>query len=448
MPEKGPIVTVEPKQEQHKVARRGNVLVMSTLFGVSVILGIIALMGIPLFGSAWISPLLLVAILIVMWILSVTSTIRTLSDLRMLESYQQHPVVREVMDVKVALEEEGVRTYRGLLRNEAPGVFDYLSRQLEPEDALLILEPDPKLGASITVISRGRRRDLQPRKINWALHSILFVFTLITTTTAGAGYLGANVFSNPEQMTLGIPYALALMTILGLHEAGHYFVARNYQMNVTPPYFLPGPFPLGTFGAFISMHSPSRNRQVMFDTAVAGPLIGLLVSVIVLSVGLMFTEAGHSVLTSELLSPRVGDSILLTLIALVANPSLPYHQSLTLHPLAFAGWLGLLITAINLFPAGQLDGGHLAQSMFGPIVGNIVSLLTMIGLFALALFVWPGLLLFAFFVLLIAGGTDRPLNNLTALDKKRQLLGAFAFVCLFAILVPMPAAVYQWLVGL
>jgi Peptidase family M50 len=281
-----------------------------------------------------------------------------------------------------------------------------------------------------------------------ALHILLIALTLATTTWAGALHQGINLLQQPGRFTAGMPYALALMTILGAHEMGHYVTARRYGMRVTLPYFIPVPFALGTFGAFIQLRSPSPSRRALFDVGVAGPLAGLVVAIPALFVGLPLSAVTVSATAPGLhLSTDAGASILLALVARVVIPdALAQAHVLILHPLAFAGWLGLLITALNLLPIGQLDGGHMADAMFGQRASGTVSTVAMVALVLLGLFVWSGLLYWAFIAFFIAGRKGvPPINDVTELDPRRQALGVFAFALLVAILLPVPHGLYETL---
>jgi membrane-associated protease RseP (regulator of RpoE activity) len=177
-------------------------------------------------------------------------------------------------------------------------------------------------------------------------------------------------------------------------------MARRHAMDVTPPYFIPVPFGLGTFCALIQMRSPPANRKALFDVAVAGPLAGLVIAVPALLLGLRFssiTASSDGTLSHGFLQgATVGSSILFTLLTkLSLGDAAQYGALVQLIPLAFAGWLGLFITALNLLPVGQLDGGHITRAMFGSRVGQTISSVAMWSLFLLAMFVWPGLMLWA-----------------------------------------------------
>ena len=264
---------------------------------------------------------------------------------------------------------------------------------------------------------------------------------------AGALHAGVDVLQEPARILEGLPYSLTLLVILGSHELGHYFAARAHGMKVTLPYFIPVPFGLGTFGAFIQLKSPAENRRALFDVGVAGPLAGLVFAIPALWIGLQYSR----VLAPEELTDNmhggigIGSSALLALIAKLAlGDALGEGHRLLLHPLAFAGWLGLLVTALNLLPIGQLDGGHIADAMFGRTRSAAIGTAALFALVFLGLFVWSGLLTWAFIVYFIASGKGQPpLNDFSRMGVGRLAIGAFVFVLLLLILAPVPHRLYD-----
>jgi membrane-associated protease RseP (regulator of RpoE activity) len=196
----------------------------------------------------------------------------------------------------------------------------------------------------------------------WIVATLLLTATLVATVYAGAtNVLGASPASLSE-LQRGLSFGLPLMAILVAHELGHYLVARYHGVPTSPPYFLPMPWLfIGTMGAVITVPAPVRSRNVMVDFALAGPLAGLAVSLVVLCVGL------HDSAVAPLTSPALleGRSLLYVgLIRLLKGP-IPDGMDVFLDPTAFAGWVGLLVTMINLVPCGQLDGGHIAEAVVG-----------------------------------------------------------------------------------
>jgi len=288
---------------------------------------------------------------------------------RMLFAVEQPDVVREVMDVRIAVEERGVQMFRGPLRESAGAAYEKLRRVLS-DRILPLVQKDEQLGAKIILMPKPADAARPSAPVRPWLHWLLFGLTVITTTWAGAAHQGIDLTREPERFTAGLPYAIGLLLILGVHELGHFYMARRHHMDVTPPYFVPVPFGLGTFGAFIQMRSPSEDRRALFDVAVAGPLAGLVVAVPALLIGLRSSAItpGLSGGMSHgfLHGATVGSSLLFTLLAkLSLGDAAHYGAVVRFSPLAFAGWLGLLITALNLLPIGQLDGGHILYSFFG-----------------------------------------------------------------------------------
>jgi len=207
--------------------------------------------------------------------------------------------------------------------------------------------------------------DEAPRKPRLIVHAALFLATFLTTTITGAIHRHHGVSVAP--LNDGLIYSIPLMLILLCHEAGHYVVARRYGVDASLPYFIPFPFgPLGTMGAVIGMRKSATDRKQLFDVAVAGPLAGLAVAIPVLIIGLLRSKVGP-VIQPGFDGLMEGNSILYAVVKrVVTGLWLPNSQvDVQLHPMAFAGWAGLLVTMINLVPIGQLDGGHIASAYFG-----------------------------------------------------------------------------------
>src|SRR5262245_5603342 len=376
---------------------------------------------------------------------------------QMLPPEEQPEVVREVMDVGLATEQAGVRTFHGRLREPAATAYDKLQRA-SPEGIVPLLQEDERHGAVIVLLPRQVEEQTLERPGRPWVNALLFGLTVLTTTWAGAAQQGVDLLRHPGQLAVGLPYALGLLAILGMHELGHYFAARRHGIHVTLPYFIPVPFALGTFGAFIQMRSPAESRRALFDVAVAGPLAGLVVAIPLLLIGLQnsavvpgqvvggrLTTPGEPAALEETAPPvvvggtSVGSSFLLALLAHLAMPeALRYGCVLQFSPLAFAGWLGLFITGLNLMPVGQLDGGHIARALFGHRIGSVISSMALWSLLLLGLFVWRGLLTWALLAFFIAGNPTPPLNDLTPLTPGRRWLGYVTLALLLLILVPLP----------
>ncbi|MCP9294958.1 MAG: site-2 protease family protein [Planktothrix agardhii LY1] len=280
----------------------------------------------------------------------------------------------------------------------------------------------------------------------------LFLITLFTTTVAGVEM--ANIplddwQDNPSLLLAGLPYSIALMVILGIHESAHYLTARWYKINATLPYFIPIPFWLGTVGAFIQMRSPFPHRQALFDISIVRVLSGFIISLPLLILGLSqstvvpFDPKISGFLNFESLNPSF--SFLLTVLSkFILGAGLTSEHAINLHPVAIAGYLGLMITAFNLIPIGQLDGGHIVHAMLGQktslIIGQVARFLILILGLIHSEFLIFALLLF-FFPL-----QDEPaLNDVSELNNIRDIIGLSTLGLLLLIILPMPSVIAQLL---
>ncbi|TVQ15967.1 MAG: site-2 protease family protein [Leptolyngbya sp. DLM2.Bin15] len=276
----------------------------------------------------------------------------------------------------------------------------------------------------------------------------LLLATLLTTTLAGARLmLPPDGEFTPEASMLwtGLPYALSIMAILGTHELAHYLAARRYHIQATYPYFIPVPpaaiFPFGTFGAFIQMRSPVPHRKALFDVGIAGPLAGFVMTIPLLIWGLAHSailplEETSSLFTFDSFTPT--SSFLLTLLTrLSLGSAFTADQALSLHPVAIAGCLGLIVTALNLMPVGQLDGGHIVHAMFGQRTGALIGQVARFLVLALA-FVQSSYLVWAVLLFLMPTVDQPALNDVTELNDYRDFLGLLSLVLLVLIVLPAP----------
>lgn len=310
-------------------------------------------------------------------------------------------------------------------------------RQEEGRD-LLLAYPAPAI---------GKRRSAR-------VNLLLFLLTVATTLTAGAmaelplpdavfasarGYL-EFLLGMPgfllEHWRAGLPFALALLGILGVHELGHYFVARHYRLDVSLPYFIPFlPLPgfTGTLGAVIRIQSPFESRKALFDVGIAGPLAGLAVAVPVLIAGLQ--QAQVAAVTSEL--GRINEPLLFQWLALLfAVPRGP-GTDIIMNPLLMAGWWGLFVTALNLVPVSQLDGGHINYALFGTRHRYVAWAMFIVAALVTVL-VNPGFTLML--ILVFAMGVEHPpaLNDLSPIGTPRMILGLLTLLLFFTLITPDP----------
>lgn len=270
----------------------------------------------------------------------------------------------------------------------------------------------------------------------------MLMITLITVTFAGILYWGSyaevpgdEVYS-PHNIAMSVlVFTLPLLAILGTHELAHFFAARRRRVAASLPFFIPSIPPFGTFGAFISLRDPIPNRKALLDIGVAGPIAGLLVAIMVGVAGLMLTNMEAKVVPDDL-EPGDSLSIAFPLIYIGIEQLVPIEGDYLLHPMAFAAWVGFWVTAINLLPAGQLDGGHIARAVFGKHA-KYASWATIAVLVGLSFFFLAWVIL-AILILVIGSRHPPPLNDINKLDTKRKALGIFAFIILVLAFVPVP----------
>jgi membrane-associated protease RseP (regulator of RpoE activity) len=285
------------------------------------------------------------------------------------------------------------------------------------------------------------------RKINL----LLFIVTFITTTLTGAMLGGYNPFMSLGEFAAGLPYSFALMTILGAHEMGHYLYARKYKIYATLPYFIPffiPAFNLGTFGAFIRMKSPIPHKRALFDVGIAGPIAGFIMSLFFLILGFSLLPDPEGV--RNFIAPRIhewsengegaltlGGSLLFDMIRwIMSGEHLPMYE-IYHFPFIFAGWIGLLVTALNLMPIGQLDGGHISYALLGK-KARIVAIIAFICL-AMLNFYSTNWILWTILILLVVRLKHPPtINDRIELDRPRKILAWISYIVFITCFSPMP----------
>lgn len=299
------------------------------------------------------------------------------------------------------------------------------------------------------VAARVRRR---PDRV-W-VNVALFVLTVASTTVLGATHyslfltdFGRTPLSlSPwswSALAAGLAYSGAILGILGVHELGHYLACRYYGIDASLPYFLPAPGMTGTLGAFIRIRSPIYAKAVLFDVGIAGPLAGFLVAVPVLIVGLALSNVAP--LPPNFQGYELGEPLLFQALAYLLWGAVPGGHSLNLHPAAFAAWFGLLATALNLFPIGQLDGGHIIYAVFGrrAIWVSGVAICAAVGLIFVSIswLAWTVLML----ALLVAFGPKHPptVDEDVPLDGRRKALACAALLVFVACFTPAPIQPFE-----
>jgi len=355
--------------------------------------------------------------------------------------------------------------FRGWLYNQDTAqAYDDLAAALKPLNITPLFRTEE--GRHAVILLSGTV-DPKPSKV-W-VNILMFSLTVVSVLFTGAifSFQGALPTTLAEVFTFlvsGAPFAVSLLAILLAHEFGHYLVGRYHKTNVTLPYFIPFPFSyFGTMGAFIQLKEPPRNRRIMLDIGIAGPLAGLVVAIPVLLLGLSLSEV--SAIPFQLPAGQIfeGNSILYLFLKFIVHGELlpqPFDYfgvhpliywvkyfftgmplprggfDVTLHPIAWAGWAGLLVTAINLIPAGQLDGGHLISVLFGKRAPRLLPFV-LAALFILG-FAWYGWWIWAGLILLLGRYYAEPLDQITQLDSRRKLIAIIGIIVFILVFTPVP----------
>ena len=280
------------------------------------------------------------------------------------------------------------------------------------------------------------------------LNILLFILTFFTTTAAGTlFYLSfqnpekelsteflKNYLLTPQNYISGLFYSLPLLIILFAHEMGHYLMCRKYEINATPPFFIPAPTLAGTFGAVIKIKEPIYSKIPLFDIGIAGPLMSFFLSIPVLIYGIGKSKVVFS-LPSEGLN--LGEPLIFKLIANLYFKNLPKNADILIHPIAFAGWFGILVTAFNLIPIGQLDGGHIffafSSKLYKKRTYVFIALLIISGIFF-----WQGWILWAILILIFGVKHPPVFDEERKLDLKRKLLFYLILIIFFVSFTPTP----------
>ena len=358
--------------------------------------------------------------------------------------------------------------YRGhLLNDDSAAAYDELSGLLTSHNVTPLFRKEEGVHAVVLVPAVSR-----PRPSKTWVPILMFILTVFSVLFAGTIYAYNGPVTDDFMETLGIilrnlsagiPFAVSLLAILLAHEFGHYLIGRYHGTVVTLPYFIP--FPLsyfGTMGAFIQLKETPKNKRILLDIGLAGPIAGLVVAIPILILGLYLSELNRLPYTVQP-GGLEGNSILyLFLKYIVYGEWLPKPVSynglspllywaryiftgfplprggmdVTLHPVAWAGWAGLLVTALNLIPAGQLDGGHIIYTLMGrraaKLLPFILASLVLLGM------VWSGWWLWALIIFFLGRIYAEPLDQITPLDKNRKFLAVLGIIVFILVFIPVP----------
>jgi membrane-associated protease RseP (regulator of RpoE activity) len=296
-----------------------------------------------------------------------------------------------------------------------------------------------------TILGRNKGRDVitigivpivKDRPRVW-LNVVLFIATILTTLWAGSTFQGGNPLVKLKDLWLGIPFSFSLMAILTGHELGHYFVSRRFGMATSLPYFIPMPNFIGTFGAMIRMKSIVPDRRSLLRVGMAGPIVGFMIALPITVIGIALSRT--VIMPTNGAYVRLGDSLLFSLIVKLIHPVMPKNMDLFLHPMAFAGWIGFLVTGMNLIPIGQLDGGHVAYSLLFEHRKKLYLPLALI-LIGFGI-LWPGWLIWGFLAFIMARRDPLVKNGLTPLSKNEIVWGLVTFLLLILTFTPQPIVI-------
>jgi len=301
-----------------------------------------------------------------------------------------------------------------------------------------------------------RKSSFFSKERKW-LNILLFIITAASTFFVGITWslsykyaenlsqsesipLSLDILKDPYVLKLSFIYTLVLLGILLAHEMGHYLTCRFYRIDATLPFFIPAPTLIGTLGAFIKIRSPIRRKHQLFDIGVAGPLAGFILAVPAVIYGISVSKIVPSLPQEGTLV--FGESLLIKAVGALMFKGVSSGYDVVVHPVAFAGWVGLLVTALNLFPIGQLDGGHVFYSLIGPKVRKyakfiLVSFIIMGILFWIGWFVWALLISFL--------GLNHPpvMDEEAPLSSGRKLLSGIVLVIFVLSFIPAPIKGYS-----
>ncbi|EKF85851.1 site-2 protease family protein [Methanobacterium formicicum] len=266
----------------------------------------------------------------------------------------------------------------------------------------------------------------KPEKGQSKIHvNIILLLATIGTTLFAGYYLGQG------DMWKAVAFAVALLTIIGTHELAHFFAARKHGVDATLPYFIPAPTIIGTFGALINIKSAIPTRKALFDLGYSGPLAGFIVAIPVLLIGLKYS----TVATNPDVAIAFTPPLIMQLFSYLVAPAASSGQMIMMHPVAFAGWVGILVTMLNLMPVAFLDGGHISRSLFGVSVHKFVSILGIMVTIILGWYLMAALMVFIF---LMGKGHPGALDNVAPMDRKRKIIAVVILIIFVLCLSPAP----------
>ncbi|MFX0016588.1 MAG: site-2 protease family protein [Promethearchaeota archaeon] len=355
-----------------------------------------------------------------------------------------------------SLQVDVIPAYEILRRSDLTLNMQIVNKQLRELGFVPLLRPHPvqESRGMLYIFPLSKKMQETDQKLSTPL--ILFGLTILSVIFVGfmswdvLRQIDSPSLSNLNPVVTSFLYAVGLIGIVGIHELGHMFASKIHGIKASWPYFLPFPFGYGTFGAFISQKTPIRSRNDLFDIGFAGPIFGFITSIFFTIIGLMISfEVNTSAIPENLFNPLIPIDfrlvsetrfriLLFEALAFLIKPNEGADTQIFLHPLAFAGYIGLLLTGLNLIPVGQLDGGHIARSLFSENNHRILTYLSA------ALMVILGFWLFALLILIMYSRTGHagPLDDLSSVTVSRKIIAVFSLP-LAILCLPVPIEIFS-----
>ena len=346
-------------------------------------------------------------------------------------------------------------TYEILRRSDLSSNMQLITSKLKSLGFIPFLRAHPTQESRGLLFILPMNERMLDTKQNLKTPLVLFIFTVLSVI-----FSGINIWEILSRIDPGLNlivtialYLIGIMGIVGIHELGHLVASRLHGINASLPYFIPNPFSFGTFGAFITQKSPSKSKNSLFDVGLSGPIFGFVVALFFTIWGLFLSftvsslpSLGNNIFFTDFLqfnSPTRYRIPLFELLAFLIFPKDYYHSEIILHPLALAGYIGLLLTGLNLIPIGQTDGGHIARSLMSEKNHRIVTyisagILTILGFF-----------FFAILLLLMYSQTGHPgpLDDISSVSNSRKIITILGLV-LTVLCLPFPVEIYNGILQL
>ncbi|MCY7323463.1 MAG: site-2 protease family protein [Phormidesmis sp. CAN_BIN36] len=325
--------------------------------------------------------------------------------------------------------------FKGNLRGEIDPTFERLSASLKErlDDRYRLFLVEGQESRPVVVVLPSTNDPKPATRVQKLLAGVLLLATIATCLETAGFLLEFDFYNSPERFREVLPIALGILTVLGVHELGHWLLARRHKVRLSFPYFIPT-WQIGSFGAITRFESLLPNRSALFDIAFAGPAAGGIVSLAMLIAGLLLSNEGS---LFKLPTQFFEGSIFVGTVARVILGTALQQPTVAVHPLTILGWVGLILTAINLMPAGQLDGGRIVQAIYGRKTVGRTTAATIVVL-AIASLVNPLALYWAIVILVLQRNLERPsLNELSEPDDTRAALGLLALFLMVTILLPL-----------